>query len=410
MRTVWRWAAVVAVGASLAACGGMFDPGGYGGGVNQATGGSSDSDAAMVAFEKGDYVRAESLAQSAQRANPKNPYALLVLAEVYQTTGRPELARRYYESLASLDSQAMVVQGVGSGAKRRPIADIARERLATLTPPPAPAPVSMTTRPTVAVDEMGNDPDSNVIRRFRTLSRLLEEGLITKDEYDARRAANLGALMPYSAPPPAAGLGRPAPAASEVVDRLKALNAAYQAKAISAAQQQSERTIILDALLPDHPTRRADAPPPLTSRVELADAVGRLAHLREAGVISTDEQARAQTAVYRSENAYEDRAARMAQQASATAAGMPAMSAAGVGVRLATYPSEAEARDAWAAMQKRFPKELGALQPVVAKVALRHGGTIYRLSAGPLADRRAAIELCRTLRRHNEACRPTTIK
>ncbi len=103
----------------------------------------------------------------------------------------------------------------------------------------------------------GQGPRARSSRRFKTLQVLLDNGLITRDEFDERRSANLGAVLPYVATPPAANLDLPAPSPSEVVDRMKSLVTAYQAKSISAVQLQTERGIILEALLPGPAAKRA---------------------------------------------------------------------------------------------------------------------------------------------------------
>ena len=398
-RVGWR-AAALAVALVLAGCAAVFDPGGYTGQVDAAAGGSMASDEAMLALDKGEYNRAEDLATNALRGNPKDPYAAYVLAQVYLSTGRPELARKQYEAIVSLNAQQTLVVGSGEGAKRMALADVARQRLATLFPP---KPVPMTPPPTVAVDDSGAGPEGAIIRRFKTLQDLLDQGLITRDEFDQRRDPNLGALLPYVAPPPAINLDLPAPAPSEIVDRMKALVTAYQGRSISAIQQQTERQVILDNLLPGPNAKRADPPPPITGAVQAAELVGRLTRYREAGVISADEEAKAKKTVMAALQQHE--AAIEAQKRMADG-GAPT----GDGIRLGNYGSEDKANQGWAALQKQFPNQLGGLKSVIAKVALRHGGAVWRLEAGPVADRKAALAICREINRHRETCAPTVLK
>lgn len=396
-----RWVAAGAIALTLSGCGGLFDPAGFRGQLDQAAGGTSTIDSALAALNKGDYSRAEQLATTAVRFNPQDPYAAYVLAEVYLNTGRPELARKQYEALVSLNAQQTVVQGAGDSAKRVTLAQVARSRLAQLNPP---APTQMAgagERPMVAIDDPGAGPEGAIIRRFRTLQRLLDEGLITRDEFDQRRNANLGALLPYVASPPARDLELPAPAPSEVVDRMKALAAAYQGRSISAAQMQTERAIILDSLLPPAAARRADSPPPITGAVQAAAVVGRLTRYREVGIISADEESKARKRVMDGLAAYEAKVA--ADQKAA--AGKPA----GEGIRLGTYSSEDRATQRWATLQKQFPDLLGSLQPVVERVKLRRGGSVWRLDAGPVADRKEALDLCHAIRRR-QSCTPTVLK
>jgi tetratricopeptide (TPR) repeat protein len=409
-----RWAAALVV-VCLAGCGAAYDTGG----VWQAVPlWGSPSDDALAALSKGDFAKAEALAGDAIRQNPQDPYAILALAVVYQNTGRQELARQYYEALVSSRAQAVAMVGLGPSAQRRTVADIAAENLAQLKaqgagsgryvePPTQAALLSVRPPPSVNPGDLGVPEDSNVILRFQTLRRLLDEGLITRDEYNQRRGANLGALLRYTAPPPAADLGRPAPAPERVVDRMRFLVAAYEEKSISAREQMAERTAILDALLPVTAIKRADPPAPVTDQLQAAAVSGRLERLRSANVITGEEIVREKDAVSRAVQTY----MAQAEAAARAAAGMvsPPAKPSGPGIRLASYRSEQQALAAWANLQKRYPTQLGALQPVVEKIAERRRGTLYRLSAGPLADGKTAAAVCRALRRQDPSCRPTVL-
>jgi hypothetical protein len=394
------WAAIALGLLTLGGCAAVFDPAGYRGQVDAAAGGTVAADEAMLALDKGNYGRAEDLAVSALKGNPKDAYAAYVLAQVYLNTGRSDLARKEYEMIVSLNAQQTIVVGSGDNARREPLAEVAKARLAALFPS---KPMAMTPPPSVAVDDSGNGPDGAFIRRFKTLQMLLDAGLITRDEFDQRRGANLGALLPYVAPPPAVNLDLPAPAPSEIVDRMQSLVAAYQGRSISAVQQQTERQIILDNLLPGPSARRADAPKPIEGAVQAAEVVGRLTRYREAGVITADEETKAKKSVMAALEAHE---AAVAAQKRLTEGGAPT----GEGIRLGTYGSEDKAAHAWAALQKQFPNQLGTLKSVSTKVALRRGGSVWRLNAGPVADRKAALALCREITRHRQSCTPTVLK
>jgi hypothetical protein len=266
---------------------------------------------------------------------------------------------------------------------------------------PAPSIKPAEAPPMATGDDTG--PDAAVIRRFETLNRLRDEGLIAADEYEVRRNANLGALLPYYDPPPARGLDTPAPGPGEVVDRMKALVEAYQGRSISAIQQQTERNIILDGLLPGPSARRAEPPPPITSSVMAAAAVGRMVRMRDDGLISAEEETKGQTAVFAQLTEREEMLATKMRQAQG-------LRPVGEGLRLGTYASDDKALAGWTAMQKKFPDMLGSLQPVVEKVEMRRGGVVWRLSAGPLADRKTALAICRILTRQRLSCVPTVLK
>jgi hypothetical protein len=254
----------------------------------------------------------------------------------------------------------------------------------------------------------GYAEDANIILRFQTLKRLLDEGLVTRDEYNQRRGANLGALLRYSAAAPTAGLGRPAPTPDQVVERLKFLAAAYEEKSITAREQKAERTVILDALLPASAFPKADPPANLTDQMQAAQMVGRLERLNAANVISAEEQERERAAVFRvvqTSVADSEAAARAAAGLAAAQAANPT----GPGVWLGTYRNENQAKLAWASLQLTHSSELNGLQQVVTKVGTRRRGYSYRLNAGPIADTKAAAALCNTLRAKRQFCRPVTL-
>ncbi len=262
--------------------------------------------------------------------------------------------------------------------------------------------------PGAVLGDLANQGDANIILRFQTLERLFDEGLITRDEYNRRRGANLGALLRYTAPLPAADLGRAAPKPEQVVDRLRYLAAAYEEKSITAREQMAERAIILDALLPAAPVARADPPPPVTDQMQAAAAVGRLERLSLAKVINTAEMEREKAAVFRAAEvsmANAEAAARAADGLAMAPVGPPS----GPGVWLGSYASENQARLAWASLQLTHASELGGLQPEIRKVRLRRRGVTYHLNAGSVSSRKAAQALCKVLSGRRQFCRPTVL-
>jgi hypothetical protein len=265
--------------------------------------------------------------------------------------------------------------------------------------------------PGAKLGDLAGPEDTALITRFQTLRRLLDEGLITRDEYNRRRGANLGALLRYTVASPAADLERPAPDAQQLVDRLHYLAKAFEEKGISAQEQSVERSIILDALLPAVPTRRAGPPPPLTDQLQAAAATGRLERFALARIITSDEQTREKAEIFRKVQV----AMADSEAAARAAAGMPASMPmppslpTGPGVWLGSYRTENQARLAWASLQLTHPTELGNLQMEVKRVALRRRGVTFHLNAGSLADRRAAESLCRALRSKRQFCRPTVL-
>jgi hypothetical protein len=252
--------------------------------------------------------------------------------------------------------------------------------------------------------------DDNVVTRFQTLRVLLDEGLITRDEYNTRRGANLGALLRYSTAPGARDLTRPTPEPKTLVMRLRYLANAYAEHSISASEQAAERAVILDGLLPAPVTRRADPPRPITDEMQVAAEIGRIERLRVANVITDAEAAKEKARVAQMLDAAvaaSDAAARAAAgMAAAPVAGTAAVS--GVGIALSTHNSEAQARRAWAALLRAHPSELSGLNLSLKKIPRPHRPTHYQIVAGPIADRDQAIGLCKTLRRGDLPCDAAT--
>jgi cell division septation protein DedD len=97
--------------------------------------------------------------------------------------------------------------------------------------------------------------------------------------------------------------------------------------------------------------------------------------------------------------------------AAADASAMPPIAAAATAipappfyVQLASRPSATAARDYWATQRAAHPGLLDRLSPFVTSTNLGAKGTVYRLKAGPLADRAAAFALCAKLAKHQLDC------
>ena len=413
----------------LSGCGTPIDLSGAEDAVASIMPSERPSDRALTALAHGDTGNAENYALTALRKNPKDPTALMVAGLIYQQTGRYDLARQYYEVILTNNIVAtLMVPGDNGVIQPRSVLDIAKANIETIdkiTGRKIPHSVADSGRAPGADFIMTpvNDAETNVAGRFRILKRLLDEDLITPDEYASRRRANIGALLPLTAPPPAQGLERPIPSDTQIVQRLKALKVAVEARELAPREQTEERQIILDALLPAQP--RATTLPPLAPRdmLEAAQAAGRAERMRAAGLISSEEIAREKAAL---DMVLDAPPSGKPPEGTATglrygplpAAGTTAVpvtsqplaaKAAGWGVSVGLAKSEDAAATTWDRVKAKFPDDLGSLHLMAKKVELREKGSRWRVVAGPLDSREAALKLCKTLKLHRQSCDPAPL-
>lgn len=454
MNVLRRGVLALSLAASLAGCGVLNDPRGFADAVMKSPLLEDDaSEKAMTALTRGEYSTAERLAVGALRRNPKDPYALYTAGMVYQATGRYDLARQYYEVIIANRPQVTITTPTQGGPQVRSLIDVARANLLVVdkmlgrsvagsalrsgrgpeqTPqqyePMAPQGAARGQIAAEPLGEPGMSPspammaargttqaEGNVASRFRTLGRLLDEGLITPDEHSRRRNTNVGALLPYSAKlPPAQGLERPGPTEEQVVDRLRALSVALESRALSPAEHGAERLAILDALLPAEP-RKVDLPVlPPKDVMEAASAVGRVERLRAAGLVSAEEAKREKTSV---EKVLDTQLAK--QPVSGTASGLRqgssgkgngSASAGGgtPGISLGTAKTEEAARETWTRIKAKYPEDLGTIDATFPKVDQGERGTRWRIIGGPLKSRADATKLCKVLKLYRQACEATS--
>lgn len=421
---------------------------------------TSNAELGIAALAKGNYVTAESHFLKALKTDPRNIDALLGAGILYQNTNQTTKARQMYEAVIALHPDASHQFVVWTDIKTRPASEIASVNLAMMesggvtqtmtgagapgqgaggmtvrassgmpinqsngisaTSSPAPLLGRQSARPVSApagsemVGQFSNN-DASIVSRFSTIRALRDQGLITDDEYQTRRRANVGGLLPLTSPPPAEGLDRPVPSSEQISGRLRAIGRALEMRAITISQHASERTMILDALMPSAPVVVAKPALPPKGLMQAADAVRRLEKLRDSGYISSDEYARERRAIELSMQPVQPSASMAPQAAPVKAVEMaeaekPKPSGPQPGIHLASYRSENQAERGWAQIKRAQKEVLADLNHYIAKVTLGRKGTYYRLKAGPVASQGEATTLCRTLKRRRQFCEPTIIE
>lgn len=83
----------------------------------------------------------------------------------------------------------------------------------------------------------------------------------------------------------------------------------------------------------------------------------------------------------------------------------PAAAAAdGFVVQVSSQKSEAQARSAFADLQRRFPSALGSMEPNIQQADLGAKGIFYRVRVGPWPSRAEAIEVCEAMQAEGGSC------
>lgn len=406
----------------------------------------------------GDYASAERYFDEALRKNPNDGHAMLWRSVMYQNTNRPDRARDGYETLIAMNPPGTVLMTTAEGTQPRPLRDAAEFNLMRLqrglpgsmsindqiisgSSSLGKAPGGMSTsmsqtpsanaaRPTRAVGQISTTDippgaalsagDEAIANRFSILRNLQASGLVTPEEYSARRSANLGALLPMSQPAPSAFLDNPPPAGEQVEQRLNQLNRALQIGAITVQEHVAERTTILDALLPARPRQRATPPPAPQGLMDAARQIARLEDLQQMNLVTPDEFKRERDAIeaaiiepaqanvvtlnsgepVRRVATGESRAVKTGQAPASEPA--KTVSSGNRSVHLASYRNEAQAERGWLILKAKY-SQLASLQHGVTRASIPGKGTYYRLMATSLSDG-AATSLCTDLKRRGQFC------
>ncbi|MBT3991567.1 MAG: tetratricopeptide repeat protein [Rhodospirillaceae bacterium] len=383
---------------------------------------------------KGEFLAAQALFDQALQTNPRDVYALFGKGIVLQHSGQLVQARQVYEAILALrpgnDKQLLVINDLAPQSVRElaglNLSLLQSQGVSNAFGPPgnpgsaAPAAPSMSARIPAAAARAPALPrriaapakpmtpgtsvaDTNVISRFETLRKLRDQGLVTPAEYAARRKRNIGALTKLTSPPPAAGLQRSVPSATQISQRLKAIGRALELRAITIRQHGAERTMIIDGLMPSNP--KISAAPALAPKglMPAAAAVRRIEMLKERGLISDAEYGKEKAAIEKilaPKTPVVSKAAKAAASAKKAPSGGPKPA-----VHLASFRSKQAATRAWTQLRRAHRSLLGKLKSEVTRVNLgRRKGVYYRLIAGPFKSTAAATQACRRLKSRRQYC------
>ena len=451
-RTCMRLAAIVIVTGTLSACSAIqesqiFQPDTWGLTSPKV---NNKAELGLAELAKGDNFLAQGHFDSALKANPNDVHALYGLALLYQNTGQPSRARQLYEQILAIRPVPTEQILIWADKQTHPIIDIAQVNMQLLNsggmvqtsggdaPQMASRAVQAAPQPQMpaqslypsqsfnpraqqqplqqmAPEPMFKDADLNIVARFKALRALLDQGLVTQDEFLVRRKVNVGALLPLTSAPAATGLDRPVPPIDQVSGRLRAIGRALEMRALSPSQHTAERTMIIDALLPQNPASQANPAPPPHGLMEAADAVRRLEMLQTADLITSDEYAKERAAIEGSMQPAGSSSMMMEsaplQEMGGSAPSAPtSLSGFQPAVHLSSYRQQKAALRGWSSLQKRFGSLLSGLETSIERVDLGGGkGVFYRLKAGPLTSNGDAAALCRKLKAKRQYCDPTTI-
>ena len=369
------------------------------------------------------FAEAKTYLNAALSVDPYDDRALRQLAMLYRLTGRAAKAQSYEQMTRDVewaDSGSWIIEEI--------------------VPP---TPVSV-----------------NNVQRFIALTRLLDAEFITEDEYDERREANLGLLLPLTKQKSAIDLKRQPPRIRDVIERLNTINLFRQAGALDLASFTLERNAILEGLMPLPATqRRAIAtviPEALDPEVhqewldrllatelispreynaesdvlvglyspaagideEADSAAASPLSMNDRPMTVMDEETIAQEEALAEREAMTKQVAAMtsvvqsdaaegAENADGTMPPAATASVTRVNVHLALSRTPESAQRSWDELQQANGLALDGLIPRVSRIDLGGGkGIFFQLSAGPLADIASAEQLCDELLSRDYYCAP----
>jgi len=284
---------------------------------------NQEADLAVVAYSQGNFEKADEHVLESLHGNKKNAKALLVGALLSEKTNRPNRARQFYEEILLYNGDDVSVLGTASSQPQK-ITDIARQRLRQLnltqnrlivednqgnkvfnmsheaasknnasTIKKALATCKNKTGAAVIssdIDNLFDESEKNTVARFIILKELAENDLITKEEFLRARQANIGGLLPLTHTPASSQVVKPVPNADIIIDRINALKAAVEDRAITAKEFTAERNLIIEAVLPPRPSQRLKKKAPAKEIIPAAKELRKLEVFYDLNLITSGEK------------------------------------------------------------------------------------------------------------------------
>ena len=150
-----------------------------------------------------------------------------------------------------------------------------------------------------AVEVLFTPQEQNIISRFLILKELAENDMITKEEFLAARQSNIGGLLPLTNAPAGITADKPVPSPDVIIERINALKAATEERAITPREFSAERDLIIEAILPPAPRQRLKRQAPAKDLLSAAKNLRKLEVIYDLDLITTKEKQKEQAEIER---------------------------------------------------------------------------------------------------------------
>lgn len=300
--------------------------------------GAKEATKATLAYSQGEFDKADEHVQMSLRQNPKNTQALMIGALTAEKTGRLNRARQYYEDIILVGSNEETVLGTEDMQPQKMV-DVAKKRLRLLTINQSKLVIenadgttsfsiseeaakrqgrsaleealfireqknaadnkAVTEADVKAVEVLFTPQEQNIISRFLILKELAENDMITKEEFLAARQSNIGGLLPLTNAPAGITADKPVPSPDVIIERINALKAATEERAITPREFSAERDLIIEAILPPAPRQRLKRQAPAKDLLSAAKNLRKLEVIYDLDLITTKEKQKEQAAIER---------------------------------------------------------------------------------------------------------------